>query len=241
MGIAWLPDGRRMEYENYLHTPEWKKQKADRLAFDNWMCGICHKPLTDKYETHHLNYSRLGHEDIEKDLISLCNDCHKTFHELWDKKEYWTRSPLQHWKDFDLVHTCKFCIEYLHEDYMFGGDYNFCSSDVVFDFIDRYYTDHMITEPVHIDENDIKLYFRNKRYEIFFDTVGEGRDLEEVLDEMFGKKGGKGGNPKRAAARSFFTKHKLPAMKRIYKENENVNILMMEIFKLKHKGEKTNE
>lgn len=234
MGLAYLPDGRRMDYEEYLRTPEWRKKKADRLAFDNWCCGFCHKPIKDgdRYETHHIRYNRLGHECIETDLISLCPTCHQDFHNSWEKTKYWEESPFTHWRDYSLADTAALCAENIENDILLGGEYNLCSDDVICGFIDKYYRDHEITEPLFIYENDIKLFFRNKRYEVLFDAQKNGIDVEDMLDQRYGKKGGKGGNPLRANARRFFTKHKPPAMKRIYKENANINILMDEVNKI---------
>lgn len=234
MGLAYLENGQRMSYEEYLKTKQWKQKKLNRLAFDNWACGICHCTINDgdRYETHHVLYNRLGHEKIETDIISLCPSCHQDFHNSWVKTKYWEQTPLSHWKEYSLKDTAQLCAENIDKDILLGGEYNLCSDDVICDFIDQYYKDHELTEPVFIYENDIKLFFRNKRYELLLKAEQDGVDLEDMLDQRYGKKGGKGGNPLRANARRFFTKHKLPAIKRIYKENANVNILMDEVKKI---------
>lgn len=233
MGLAYLPDGRRMAYEDYLKTSEWRNKKANRLAFDNWSCGFCHRPIRDgdRYETHHINYNRLGHEEM-RDIISLCPSCHQDFHNAWEKSKYWESSPFTHWKEYSLPDTALLCAENIGNDILLGGEYNLCSDDVICGFIDDYYSRHEITKPIFIYENDIKLFFRNKRYEILLQAVADGIDLEDMLDNRYGKKGGKGGNPLRANARRFFTKHKPSAVKRIMKENANINILMQEVERL---------
>lgn len=238
MGLAYLPDGRRMKYEDYLKTPEWRQKKINRLAFDNWCCAFCHKQIKDgeRYETHHLKYNRLGHETVETDIVSLCLTCHQDFHNSWEKTKYWDQTPLAHWKEYSLKDTAQLCAEYLHEDILLGGQYNLCSDDIICSFIDKYYKEHSISEPLYIYENDIKLFVRNKRYELLFNAEKNGIDLEDMLDTLYGKKGGKGGNKLRANARKFFTKHPLSAMKRIYKENGNVNILMTEVEKILNGG-----
>lgn len=234
MGLAYLPDGTRMNYEDYLKTKEWRQKKADRLAFDNWQCGFCHAAIdSDHYETHHLNYSRLGNEDMEHDLITLCRMCHTNFHAVWERSKKWESTPLTHWRDFSLPDTAMLCYRYLHEDFMFGGEYNLCSVDTIRGFIDQYFIDFQLTTPVRIAEEDIQLYVRNKRYDLFFAVYKEDWfDLESWLDKIFGQKGIPGGNKRRSEARRFFTKHKPGAMKRIYKENDNINILMQEVEKI---------
>ena len=232
MGLAYLPNNKRMPYEEYLKSSEWKIKKINRLAFDCWQCGICHAQITDnRYETHHLNYSRLGNEDVEHDLITLCHDCHSVFHSVWEKSKTWESTPYTHWRDFSLPDTAALCHQYQEHDFICGsGEYNLCNISTAQEFIDKYFADHSITDPVRISEDDIRLFFRNKRYELFF-AANEQPDfnLEQWLDERFGEKRIPGGNSKRAEARRFFTKHKLAAMKRIYKENDNINILMAEV------------
>lgn len=229
MGLAYLPNGQRMDYEEYLKTPEWRNKKKTRLAFDNWQCGICHAEIDgDKYETHHLNYSKLGDEDIEHDLLTLCHDCHAAFHSMWQKTNSWESSPYTHWRDFSLTDTADMCLKYLDEDFICGGGkYNLCNLDTIAGFIDRYFVENAIVDPVKINIDDVRMFVRNKRYEIFFEA-NENPDfnLDEWLDSRFGPKGIPGGNVSRSEARRFFTKHKLRAMKRIYKENDTINILM---------------
>lgn len=232
MGLAYLPNGRRIPYEDYLKTKEWRDKKTKRLVFDNWECGICHDNLSSGYETHHINYSRLGNEDIEHDLISLCRKCHETFHNFWEKSDKWESSPYFHWQDYSLKDTAKLCYQYKNEDLILGGDYNLCNGDTVISFIDRYFIDNEITDAIRISEDDVRMCFRNFRYDFYFQAASSDEfDLEKWLDDNYGKKGCAGGNQLRSTARRFFTKHKIGSMKRIYKENANINILMKEIEK----------
>lgn len=229
MGLAYLPDGKRMSYEEYLKSPEWRNKKKTRLAFDNWQCGICHAQIDDdRYETHHLNYSRLGDEDMEHDLLTLCHDCHTAFHSLWQKVSSVESSPYTHWRDYDLQHTVNLCTRYLAEDFICGnGKYNLCNLDTVVMFVERYFAENGDIKSVRINADDVRLFVRNKRYEMFFEAnKDKDFELESWLDEHWGKKGGPGGNPARAEARRFFTKHKIRAMKRIYNENDSINIIM---------------
>lgn len=236
MGLAYLPDGRRMDYEDYLRTAEWRKVKQNRYAFDNWQCAICHAELGNSFETHHLNYSRLGHEDMEHDIISICHSCHASFHNAWSQVKFWeSGNPLTHWKEYNLSETARFCHENLHNDYMFGGEENLCNSDAVCRLIDKYYAEHQLTPDIRISETDVALFFRNRRYDLLIASNKSGELLDDMLDRMFGIKGQKGGNKKRSAARAFFTKHKLPAIKRFYNENSNILLLMTEVSEIEKK------
>lgn len=224
-----------MDYEDYLHTQEWRQKKMNRLAFDNWQCAICHEQITGgQYETHHVFYTHLGHEDVEHDLITLCHNCHTKFHNQWNKNDYWSSagSPLEHWSDYSLQDTARLCHEYKDQDYWFGGEYNLCSADTIKGFIDKYCVEHEIVTGAQMLETDILLCFRNLRYEVYLKAVADGKDLESFLDEKFGTKGQKGGNKKRSAARSMLAKHTIPAIKRFTKENQNIMILVEEVKKL---------
>lgn len=235
IGYAYLPDGRRLDYDEYLRTPEWEQKRINRCAFDNWQCGLCHEPIRGgRYETHHIFYTHLGNEDIEHDLITLCHSCHTKFHSQWNKNDYWVSnsSPLEHWKDYSLKDTAQLCLDYKEQDYWFGGEYNLCSADTIKGFIDKYCIEHEIMSGVQILETDVLLCFRNLRYEVYLNAVAAGKDLETFLDERFGTKGQKGGNKKRSSARNMVAKHTNASIKRFIKENQNIIIIIDEMKKM---------
>ena len=65
-------------YREYLKTDWWKSRK--KKFFENHLkiCYCCGKGSKD---LHHNNYSRLGQE-LDKDLVLLCHDCHTEVHEI---------------------------------------------------------------------------------------------------------------------------------------------------------------
>ena len=70
---------RKMPYREYLQTPEWKERRLRHLTSAGYCCQVCNsrkQPL----DVHHRTYERRGQE-YYKDLIVLCRDCHRTFHE----------------------------------------------------------------------------------------------------------------------------------------------------------------
>lgn len=70
---------RRLPYPEYLKQPEWHRLRAVLYKFAAGRCQLCY---TDKqpFHVHHRTYERLAQERIS-DLILLCADCHKLFHE----------------------------------------------------------------------------------------------------------------------------------------------------------------
>ena len=120
MGIAYLPDGSRIDYDEYIKShPHWQKVRMARFNFDNGCCVICHKDLTDKvYQTHHNNYDHLGNEHI-RDVLTMCPGCHTVFHNNWQRQRYWKGHEPNHWQVFNLHHTAKMCLMFLWFDIPF--------------------------------------------------------------------------------------------------------------------------
>lgn len=69
---------RKMPYEEYLQTPEWKQKREKVLARDEHRCRVCDSD--EKLQVHHRTYARRGGEDLN-DLTTLCGPCHEHFHE----------------------------------------------------------------------------------------------------------------------------------------------------------------
>jgi hypothetical protein len=61
--------------KNYYSSPAWAAKRTERLKIDGFRCAKC--GFTRALEVHHINYDRFGHEDVSKDLITLCKKCHK--------------------------------------------------------------------------------------------------------------------------------------------------------------------
>ena len=63
-----------MTYSEYLNSQEWQRKRSERLQLDGYKCQRC--GFTRSLEVHHINYDRLYHEDVSRDLITLCKKCH---------------------------------------------------------------------------------------------------------------------------------------------------------------------
>ena len=246
MGIAYLPDGSIIDYKEYIQKhPYWKKVRAARFEFDGGRCVICHKSLSGMpFQTHHLHYQRLGHERL-RDVITLCPGCHDDFHRSWQKSQFWKSKEPGHWEVFDLKHTAQLCHHYWKEDRLICRDENapnLCSRDVCRQLLDDYFAEFQLTEHPIIDPNDISLFVRNKRYELFFTAEDRGKTLEEFLDEYYGPKI-RGQNPLRqeAGRKKGPFDHTPESFHRHYLENNNINILMEEVKKLEESNKAEHE
>ena len=72
----------RPDYHNYIGRSESWKARAKRCKKDSaYRCQLCNVGGNGAVlHAHHRTYANLGMERPE-DLICLCADCHKTFHE----------------------------------------------------------------------------------------------------------------------------------------------------------------
>ena len=73
----------KQQYTEYLQSGEWARKKQLRLEIDEHRCRMCGK--TDRevpLECHHINYRSFFNEDLYKDLISLCPECHRAVHRM---------------------------------------------------------------------------------------------------------------------------------------------------------------
>lgn len=64
----------RESEKEYLNTKEWQYKRIERLKLDNFRCCRCGSP--HDIQVHHTNYKNLGYEDVQNDLITLCDSCH---------------------------------------------------------------------------------------------------------------------------------------------------------------------
>jgi len=85
---------RQLPYRDYLLTPHWAQMKRIAHAASSRSlqprCQLCGcDDERNMFHVHHNTYTRLGQEDL-LDLVVLCHDCHKLFH---DSKQLWETTP----------------------------------------------------------------------------------------------------------------------------------------------------
>lgn len=72
-------------YEIYLQSDTWKEVRQRRLELDNYQCVCCCG--TENLRVHHMTYARVGGNEYDYDLITLCDDCHRKLHEMQDAEK----------------------------------------------------------------------------------------------------------------------------------------------------------
>lgn len=70
---------KTMPYKQYLQTDEWKETRMKALRRADFKCQLCGGG--GLLNVHHNNYKNRGNEQTA-DLITLCADCHKTYHKI---------------------------------------------------------------------------------------------------------------------------------------------------------------
>jgi hypothetical protein len=168
-----------------------------------------------------------------RDVITLCDQCHKDFHQSWSKSFFWKGKEEGHWDVYDIDHTARLCSAYWKRDRLICKDPdapNLCSRDVCRQLLDEYFRDFQIDKPPIIDPNDVQLFVRNKRYELFFDAEVRGLTVEQFLDEYYGEKV-RGKNPLRqeAGKKNGPFDHTPESFHRHYSENKNIVTLMEKV------------
>ena len=75
----------KSDYYELLKDPRWQKRRLEIMQRDNFTCQMCGNGLTSgvPLNVHHYVYHKgyLPWEYSEKDLITLCRDCHHKLHE----------------------------------------------------------------------------------------------------------------------------------------------------------------
>jgi len=76
---------KKMPYPEYLKTTEWKiKARAAKEKVNN-RCQLCNSHSPKNLNVHHNNYLNIGNE-LDSDLIVLCEDCHAKHHDKLPRK-----------------------------------------------------------------------------------------------------------------------------------------------------------
>jgi len=73
----------QLTYSEYIKSDAWKVRRLRALALAENRCQVCNSPNAP--QVHHRTYERLGHER-DADLIVLCRDCHRLFHDNGELK-----------------------------------------------------------------------------------------------------------------------------------------------------------
>lgn len=74
----------------YLKSKSWKRRSTDIKKQAGHICFYCHKIATNNLDVHHLNYEHLGDEQLGRDVVVACRNCHEVAERL-KKGNRWKR------------------------------------------------------------------------------------------------------------------------------------------------------
>lgn len=74
-------------YPEYLQSEQWKQKVQQRAEIDKYRCCMCGSAgtMTNKLQCHHISYRTIYHEDVYKDILTLCENCHKSVHTMMNR------------------------------------------------------------------------------------------------------------------------------------------------------------
>ena len=88
-------------YSEKLKDPRWQRKRLEIFRRDNWECQHCHSK-DEQLQVHHKEYTvENPWDEDDKNLITLCEDCHKFKKELKDLFDSVLNSNKQN-KPYDL-------------------------------------------------------------------------------------------------------------------------------------------
>lgn len=76
---------KNLPYSEYLQTQHWQELRLKHLKQSKYGCQLCNTKNTILH-VHHRTYENLGNENYS-DLITLCENCHKLFHNKIDNNQ----------------------------------------------------------------------------------------------------------------------------------------------------------
>ena len=79
---------KKSDFMDQYKDPRWQKKRLEILQRDDFKCQSCTDD-ENQLHVHHIYYKK-GLKPWEYDnviLITLCEECHKTWHILFDNKE----------------------------------------------------------------------------------------------------------------------------------------------------------
>lgn len=76
------------DYGQFLESGTWKNIRQRRLAIDDYKCQSCGTTgsVENPLQIHHFNYRHCGgDEDVYRDVVTVCRDCHKKIHNTMNR------------------------------------------------------------------------------------------------------------------------------------------------------------
>ena len=125
------PDKKKFtgDYREYLESPHWLNTATLRKIKSNYVCDACR--TNKRLEVHHLHYNSLGNESMD-DLMTLCHDCHKFAHKLFNRQPSHLPSEPIRIMTFHFIRNYSSNSRFRCRGRTFGIPASLCPSDATF-------------------------------------------------------------------------------------------------------------
>lgn len=70
---------RRQEYQAFMQSAKWKEIRGLAILRAGYKCQLCSSK--NNLRVHHNTYIRFGGGELPNDLCTLCDPCHKAYHD----------------------------------------------------------------------------------------------------------------------------------------------------------------
>ena len=167
-----------LDYNEYLISPKWQKKRSERLKIDNYKCQRCGRPMD--LQVHHVNYERIGDENVYTDLITLCKYCHREIEA--EKKKHKESLYSRYRKIYNRNRKLEllFCSEYVNRDYSKGGDLNLTNLNVIKTEWSNWLRKQGIEDP-GLRVTTVIEYFRALRIKLIRSMADKGASPNEIM------------------------------------------------------------
>lgn len=95
------------KYADYIDgNTEWNRKRIERMRIDGHTCQMCGSTggTQNPLQVHHLTYNHIYNEDVEKDLVTLCQSCHMNVHHMMNRITD-VKNQKHGWKDTLTIST----------------------------------------------------------------------------------------------------------------------------------------
>lgn len=183
-------------YALYLETPEFNALRQKIFDRDGHKCIVCGS--TENIQVHHLTYRNVDYSapgsENDRDLITLCRNCHAIYHNVNKRREYventykceemrerredWAQEEKRRNELNDII-TREIQEEYLDKDYCRNGDLDMCNWQVLNAVIDSKCKKHGLNYYSH--KTELRNWFCYRRYALLLRCLDKGIPLHDVI------------------------------------------------------------
>lgn len=91
------------DYAEYIRSWEWRWFRETILPARDYQCERCGWPAPEVVlHLHHLHYETLGKE-TEKDVLVLCEECHKKEHKIDERPQAFNERAMRRWLGSGII------------------------------------------------------------------------------------------------------------------------------------------